>query len=493
MRHLFRSTSALLFRTRIEEATINNFVKNASYAVRGRLVLRGAQLQEKLKKEPKSVPFEKVVSCNIGNPHALQQKPISFLRDVLSLVMNPSLKDRMKFPKDVIERADRYLANIPGLGAYSESQGLITVRQDIAEFLRKRDGVAGNPANIFLTNGASEGVRLCMQTFLRESAAGHKDGILAPIPQYPLYSALTTLLDGKLVPYYLDEAKGWSCSMESLQEALHYAREDYTAVRGIVVINPGNPTGQVISEENMREIISFCVKENICLMADEVYQENIWAADKKFTSFRKVALSMGYTPECGRLQMVSFHSISKGFLGECGLRGGYFELFGIPDSVRAEIYKLASISLCSNTVGQIATGIMVHPPSESDESGPQYATERDAILSSMKRRATMLSKALNEMEGISCTSIDGAMYAFPTVTIPPKAVEAAMEFGVPADEFYCMQLLEETGIIVVPGSGFGQVDGTYHFRTTVLPPEESIMQVVKQISEFHHNFLAKYQ
>lgn len=114
-------------------------------------------------------------------------------------------------------------------------------------------------------------------------------------------------------------------------------------------------------------------------------------------------------------------------MGECGLRGGYFELFGIPDSVRQEIYKLASISLCSNTVGQIATGIMVHPPSETEESGTQFIAERDAILQSMKRRALMLSKALNEMEGISCTSIEGAMYAFPSIVIPRK--------------FYCFTLL----------------------------------------------------
>lgn len=300
-----------MVRTRIDEATINNLVKSASYAVRGRLVLRGAQLSEKLKAEPQSVPFKKLISCNIGNPHALQQKPVTFLRDVLSLVINPSLKERCEFPKDVIERAERYLSNIPGLGAYTESQGLVTVRQDIAEFLLKRDGVVGNPANIFLTNGASEGVRLCMQTFLRETASGHKDGILAPIPQYPLYSALTTLLDGKLVPYYLNEALGWSCTVEALKDALENAREESISVRALVIINPGNPTGQVISEESMREIISFCVKEGICLMADEVYQENIWAPGKQFVSFRKVALSMGYTPECGRLQMVSFHSISK--------------------------------------------------------------------------------------------------------------------------------------------------------------------------------------
>ncbi len=108
-------------------------------------------------------------------------------------------------------------------------------------------------------------------------------------------------------------------------------------------------------------------------------------------------------------------------MGECGLRGGYFELFGIPGAVKQEIYKLSSISLCSNTVGQIATGIMVNPPQPGEESFDVYSKERDGILNSMQRRANMLSGALNKMEGISCTSIDGAMYAFPTITLPRKA------------------------------------------------------------------------
>jgi aspartate/methionine/tyrosine aminotransferase len=110
----------------------------------------------------------------------------------------------------------------------------------------------------------------------------------------------------------------------------------------------------------------------------------------------------------------------------------------------------------------------------------------------MKRRARLLSDALNKMEGISCTSIDGAMYAFPTITIPPKAVSEAERLGVAADEFYCMKLLEETGIVVVPGSGFGQKEGTFHFRTTVLPQEEDLQLVIQSISDFHHKLLADY-
>lgn len=143
--------------------------------------------------------------------------------------------------------AHKYLDGIPSLGAYSESQGIAEVRQDVADFLTERDGYAGNPNNIFLTNGASDGVRLCLQTVLRDpTAAGHyKDGIMTPIPQYPLYSALITLLKGNFVPYYLDESIQWGCTVQTLDESLAKAKKEGISVRGLVVINPGNPTGTV--------------------------------------------------------------------------------------------------------------------------------------------------------------------------------------------------------------------------------------------------------
>jgi aspartate/methionine/tyrosine aminotransferase len=187
-------------------------------------------------------------------------------------------------------KSHRYLESIPDLGAYSESQGIAVVRDEVAEFLEERDGHKADASNIFLTNGASEGVRHCMQMLLRTPAdnGGKKDGILCPIPQYPLYSALTALLDGELVPYLLDEAKGWSTSVASLKAALDAARANGTCVRGLVVINPGNPTGQVLDEAGIRELVQFCMDEGIVLMADEVYQENIWRTGAKFVSFRKV-------------------------------------------------------------------------------------------------------------------------------------------------------------------------------------------------------------
>ena len=415
---------------------------------------------------------------------------------MLSLVINPSLASRGEgvFPADAVARANKYLSSIPGAGAYTDSQGIAAVRQEVSQFLKERDGVAADINNIFLTNGASEGVRLCMQTIIRDPASngGGRDGVLTPIPQYPLYSALSTLLQAELVPYYLDESNAWNITVDVLDQSLQKARAAGVATRALVIINPGNPTGQILPESAIREIISWCREQRICLMADEVYQENIWKKGAAFVSFRKVAFEMNAFAGDRPLQLVSFHSISKGFLGECGLRGGYFELLGLPADVRAEILKLASISLCSNTIGQIATGLMVQPPKASDPSYAVYEKERNDILQSLQRRAERLSTALNSLQGVTCNSIDGAMYAFPSITLPAKAVAEAAHRGTAPDAMYCMDLLEATGVVVVPGSGFGQRDDTYHFRTTILPAEDKITDVVKLLSEFHENFMTKY-
>lgn len=187
--------------SRVLHETINSQVKAASYAVRGPLVTRSIQLKNQGKD---------IISCNIGNPHALNQKSVTFIRDVLSIVLNPSLKDRFQFPADIVKRSNKYLDSIPDVGVYSESQGFMTVREEVCEFLKERDGHEASPDDIFLTNGASDGVRLCLQTIIR-SGEGYKDGVLIPIPQYPLYSALSTLLQAELIPYYLDENSGYVC------------------------------------------------------------------------------------------------------------------------------------------------------------------------------------------------------------------------------------------------------------------------------------------
>jgi len=194
------------------------------------------------------------------------------------------------------------------------------------------------------------------------------------------------------------------------------------------------------------------------------------------------------------------------------------ELVGIHPDIMAQIYKMASVSLCPNVIGQITVGhssnvtyefmiefdsfsfsspfnklgLMVSPPVEGDESYELYVKERDTIYNSLKERAVALIDALNKLPGVSCNPAEGAMYAFPKLTIPDKAVEEAKKAGLPPDSFYAISLLDETGICIVPGSGFGQRDGTWHFRTTFLPSKEKIPVVIDRLSKFHNYFMKRY-
>lgn len=321
-------------------------------------------------------------------------------------------------------------------------------------------------------------------------AAGPNTGILIPIPQYPLYTATLSVLNTKCVPYYLDEAKNWGTDLEAIRSSYEKAKADGVDVRCIVVINPGNPTGASLPEEDIRAVIDFAAKENLVLMADEVYQTNVFVG--KFHSFKRVLrqLQKESPGKYDGVELASLHSISKGMVGECGHRGGYFELVGFHPDVEAQIYKFVSIMLCAPVIGQCLVECMVNPPQPGEPSYELYKQEYDGIFEGLKQRATALHKAFEQMEGVECGTPQGSMYLFPTISLPQKAADAAKEEGRTADEFYCMRLLEATGICVVPGSGFGQREGTLHFRTTFLAPGT---EWTGRIVKFHKEFMDKYR
>ena len=479
----------------LQVSNLNQNIVKARYAVRGPVVQKADQLNGMLASGQK-LPFDEIVFCNIGNPQQLAQKPITFNRNVLALVSAPhllkhekTLVNDLQIKRDVISRAREILSGIDSgsTGAYTHSQGLLSVRNNVAQFIAQRDTQqeAVRPERIFLTDGASPGVQMGLSSLIRDES----DGIMIPIPQYPLYSASIQLCGGTQVGYYLDEEAGWGMDVPELEKQLSDAKKKGINVRALVVINPGNPTGQVLAKDSMKGIVEFCHKNRIVLLADEVYQENIYGT-RPFHSFNSVVNELGLAEN---FEMISYHSTSKGFLGECGRRGGYFQLSkAIDNGVHDEMYKVASVNLCPNVDGQIMVDLMVAPPKKGEDSHEEYINERDAILGSLKRRAVALVKKLNSLEGVSCQQAEGAMYAFPQITIPAKAVAEAQQQGVAPDMLYVLQLLEQTGVCVIPGSGFGQKDGTYHFRTTFLPAEDKIESVCERIEKFHNNFMQKY-
>jgi len=260
--------------------------------------------------------------------------------------------------KDVRNRAAFYLEHFKSLGSYTDSPGNPIVTKHIAEYIGARDGFQANPKDIYVTNGASPAIARVIQ----QLAAHENVGFMVPVPQYPLYSAQITLENSKFCGYYLDESNNWQISVEELTRSYELAKSQGVDVKAIVIINPGNPTGQILDFDVMEKILRFAHERNLMVMADEVYQENIWS-DKKWHSFREVLLKM---PEPFRndVELASFHSASKGYMGECGVRGGYMELMNMDPIVYEMINKVSGIELCSNTVGQVMVDLMINPPSQ---------------------------------------------------------------------------------------------------------------------------------
>ncbi|XP_075405204.1 alanine aminotransferase 1 isoform X5 [Tenrec ecaudatus] len=471
--------------------TMNQCVRKVEYAVRGPIVVRALELEQELRQGAKK-PFTEVVRANIGDAQAMGQRPITFMRQVLALCVHPELLSSPHFPEDAKRRAERILQACGGhsLGAYSVSSGIQLVREDVAQYIQRRDGgIPSDPNNIFLSTGASDAI----VTVLKLLVAGEgrtRTGVLIPIPQYPLYSATLAELDAVQVDYYLDEERAWALDVAELRRALQEAR-DRCCPRVLCVINPGNPTGQVQTRECIEDVIRLAFEERLFLLADEVYQDNVYAEGSLFHSFKKVLTELG-PPYSTHQELASFHSTSKGYMGECGFRGGYVEVVNMDPEVQQQMQKLMSVRLCPPVAGQALLDMVVSPPGPSDPSFAQFQAEKRAVLSELAAKAKLTEQIFNEAPGIRCNPVQGAMYSFPRVQLPPRAVQHAQELGMAPDMFFCMRLLEETGICVVPGSGFGQREGTYHFRMTILPPMEKLRPLLEKLRQFHSKFTQEY-
>uniref|UniRef100_UPI00398E442F alanine aminotransferase 2 n=1 Tax=Pristiophorus japonicus TaxID=55135 RepID=UPI00398E442F len=470
---------------------MNPHVRATEYAVRGPIVIKAGEIEKELQQGVQK-PFTEVIKANIGDAQAMGQQPITFLRQVVALCTYPELIGSPHFPVDAKERAQRILLDCGGqsLGSYSASQGLDCIRQDIAKYVETRDGgVPVDPDDIYITTGASDGITTIMKLLLNGEGR-MRTGMMIPIPQYPLYSAAISELGAVQINYYLDEENGWGLDKNELRRSLDEARA-YCCPKVLCIINPGNPTGQVQSIKCIEDVIRFAYDEKLFLLADEVYQENIYSEGCKFHSFKKVLFEMG-PKYSSTVELVSFHSTSKGYTGECGFRGGYMEVINMDPEVKAQFEKLLSVRLCPPVPGQVAMDVVVNPPKPGEESYETFTMEKMRVLHKLAEKAKLSEEVLNTIPGMHCNPLQGAMYAFPRIFIPSKAIQEAKAHGMAPDMFYCMRLLEETGICVVPGSGFGQKEGTYHLRMTILLPVEKLKVLLQNLKDFHSKFLQKY-
>lgn len=466
----------------------NSFVNprliNAEYSVRGTVAIKSGEYADMLKRGEK-LKFDKLYSLNIGNPQALDQKPITFPRQVVS-----ALFDQRLGTPDAINRSKTYLDEIKSVEHYTDFRGMKVVRENIAQFINERDDIdTVNSENIILTNGAGGGIRLILETIVNNP----KDSIMIPIPQYPLYTALISLFGCQPAPYYLDEENGWSLDINDLHRSYKEQVNKGNTPKALVVINPGNPTGNVLSKKNITDIIKFCYDHHLIILSDEVYQVNIYNPKKKFYSMRKVLETMPYPYR--NTSVVSFHSTSKGVFGECGLRGGYLDMANVPDEIVNLMFKLKILDVCPNIAGQVVCDVMVRPPTietASSQTVELFNKEHKELFENLKEKADILSNQLNKIPRINCQNIDGAMYAFPKIDMPEFRIEEAEKLGIPADMNFCLKLLEHTGIVTVPGSGFGQKEGTHHFRlTNLINPKEEMVHMVNKMKTFCEEYFSK--
>ncbi|KAJ7050394.1 alanine aminotransferase [Mycena amicta] len=444
---------------------LNPQLQEVQYAVRGELAIKAELYRDQLKSGSHTLSFDKIISSNIGNPQqkGLDQPPITFTRQIAALSEWPALAELAPgvFPPDVVARAKELYNEIGSIGAYSHSQGVPFIRKNVAKFIADpdRDGFPADPDDIFLTAGASAGVSLLINMLITDPSAG----ILIPIPQYPLYTAALAQHHGRPIPYLLDESSGWSTSVGPAPKAP--PRKPWSSS------TQATPPGALLNRDTMADLVKLCEEHSLVLLADEVYQNNLHrAAEHPFTSFKKVVREL-QSP----VPLVSFHSISKGVSGECGRRGGYFELTNVSPEVRALVYKLVSVGLCPPLAGQIGVDSMVRPPKVGEPSYELWKKETDTIHAALASRTQIMAERLNALPGIE---------------IPDKAIKAARDAGKEPDAFYALALLDETGICVVPGSGFGQKEGEWHYRLTCLCP--GVEEYVGKLERFHLGFAEKW-
>jgi len=349
-------------------------------------------------------------------------------------------------PRHMLEAT--YKAMLENRNGYSPSSG-IKEAVDAIEREANRKGI-DNVLDIFVTTGASEAIDICLTALVNEG-----ENVLTPTPGYPLYTAIQSKLQAYENPYYLDEANGWQPDIEDIKSKIN----DKT--KAIVLINPNNPTGSLYSKEILQQIIDLALEHNLVIFADEIYDKLLFDGKQHIS-----IASMNKDVSC-----ITFGGLSKNYMVP-GFRIGWGIVSGKQEILKnyiEAINKILRARLSANHPEQYGIKIAL----EGDQS---HLTE---AMKKLEIRRDITVKMLNEIPGISCVKPEGAFYAFPRLH---------MEFE---DSKFVSELIRETGVVIVPGSGFGQVPGTQHFRVVFLPNEQILTKAYNNIASFYQKFLEK--
>jgi alanine-synthesizing transaminase len=350
-------------------------------------------------------------------------------------------------PKHLVEST--YKAMLQNYNGYAPSSGI----KEAVEAIEKEANTKGitNVHDIFVTTGASEAIDICLTALVNDG-----ENVLTPTPGYPLYTAIASKLQMMENPYYLNEKNGWLPDIEDIKSKIN------EKTKAIILINPNNPTGSLYTKENLLQIIDLALEHNLVIFADEIYDKLLFDG-KKHVSIA----SLNKDVSC-----VTFGGLSKNYMVP-GFRIGWGIVSGrkevLSDYIEA-INKILRARLSANHPEQYGIKISL----EGDQSHLTVANEK------LTKRRNMTVEMLNSIPGISCVKPDGAFYAFPKLEMKQP------------DAHFVGELIRETGVVIVPGSGFGQVPGTKHFRVVFLPNERILEKAYKAIGEFFIKYQEKF-
>jgi alanine-synthesizing transaminase len=395
---------------------------NVLYDIRGPIMDAARQLEEE---------GHKIIKLNIGN-----LAPFGF-----------------DAPEEIQQDMIR---NLPNSAGYSDSKGIFAARKAVMHYTQQQ-GIKGVTLDdVYLGNGASELIAMATNALLDEG-----DELLIPSPDYPLWTACTALAGGTPVHYMCDEANGWMPDPEDIR------RKITPATKGIVVINPNNPTGALYSDELLREIVAIARQHGLVILADEVYDKVLYEGVKHtaIASLSEDVLTL------------TFNSLSKSYRS-CGYRAGWLVVSGDKKAGADYIEGLTMLSnmrLCANVPGQWAI--------QTALGGYQSIHDLVGPGGRLRRQRDLAYDLITAIPGVTCVKPQAALYMFPR--LDPKL------YPIQDDRQFFLELLQATRVMLVQGTGFNWPSPD-HFRIVFLPHEDDLREAVGRIARFLDNYRKRH-
>ncbi|GGI88568.1 pyridoxal phosphate-dependent aminotransferase [Shewanella gelidii] len=365
----------------------------------------------------------RILKLNIGNPAPFGfEAPEEIVRDVI--------------------------LNLPSAQGYCESKGLFSARKAIVQHYQAKGIFGVDIEDVYIGNGVSELIMMAMQGLLNSD-----DEVLIPSPDYPLWTAAVNLTGGKPVHYRCDEESDWFPDLEDIKQKIT------PRTRGIVLINPNNPTGAVYSKELLLDVVELCRQHDLILFADEIYDKVLYDEAEHIPA---ASLS-------DDILTVTFNGLSKAYRS-AGFRVGWMMLTGNLKAAKNYIEgldMLASMRLCSNVPNQHAI--------QTALGGYQSINELIAPTGRLAIQRDVCYELLNDIPGVSCKKPKGAMYAFPKLDVK--------KFNIRDDERLVLDLLKEKKILLVQGTAFNWPEPD-HMRVVFLPHKEDLEKALIDFGEF---------